>query len=671
MTSTPRLLLPPTVATLLLSLCVVLFAFHPMTPAVPQWGLDASWVTVMGEAASRHLRWGLDLAFPYGPASSLLTGYEDSRYLTRTLPTMVVVSLAFGWGAVRLLTSGGETPRSGVPVAAVVTFAITIAGTRGFPDVPLLMLPLLPFLLVVTPSFPNRVDRVASAVLAFVVGVTGMAKMSIAILAMPLLAAADVSLMVRYRVPCLVLFFIVGFASAGASLGQTFEDLPVAIARQWDVVAGYSEAMAVDGSRLELLAFVIAAGSLLGLAAWVEARAASSTKTGYGWGLLRVAGLALVVFMLLKAGFVRQDLHTIIAWNGLAMVTVLAVWTRDRFWTRGARFVTLSVSLAVVLLVGPAMMTSIAPEGTRVAAVLKLYDAWLLREPILQLEIATTALVDPPGFVGHLDDLRNAAVTKITDLFPLPELDGRIDTIPSMQSRIITNGLDYAPRPSFQEYSTYTRGLSEANRRFVEGPLAPEWILFGPEPGGVDLTIDARYSNFAEGALWPDLLRLYRPERRIETWLALKRRDHPVATNMADPQRSIIAFNQLVEVATAPATFVRIAVHPNLLGRLAGVLFRPAPLTMAVQFADGHRHLYQFITGIGEAGFVMSPLVQDADGFLALAAGEPASPDHVVVAFSINALPKLQRFFEPDIEVETTALHVEPARIEDTASPPG
>ena len=67
----------------------------------------------------------------------------------------------------------------------------------------------------------------------------------------------------------------------------------------------------------------------------------------------------------------------------------------------------------------------------------------------------------------------------------------------------------------------------------------------------------------------------------------------------------------------------------------------------------------------------MSPLVRDADGFLALAAGEPASPENVVVAFSIDALPKLQRFFEPDIEIESTALQVEPTLIDDAANPPG
>ncbi len=666
----PRLQLPRSVAILLLSLCVALFAFHPMTPAVPQWGLDASWVTVMGEAASRHLRWGVDLAFPYGPAASLLTGYEDSRYLTRTLPIMLALSLAFGWGAVLVFASGQQDSRSGVPAAALASFAITIAGTRDFPDIALLMLAFLPFLLTVTPSRPGRAGALASAVLCFAVGVTGMAKMSIAVLAIPLFVMGDITLLVRHRVPCLLLCFIIGFTSAGAFFGQTFADLPIAIARQWDVVAGYSEAMAADGSRLELLAFVIAAALLLAFAAWAEAKAARSGGTPFGWGLLRVVGLALIVFMLFKAGFVRQDLHTLIAWNGLAMATVLTVWSRVRYWARGLAVVALSAALAVVLVLCPAMMTASAPSEARAAAAIKLYDAWLVTEPTGQLKTAATALVDPQGFAGHLDDLKLSAVAKMTEFYPLPKLDGGVDTIPSMQSRIIANGLAYAPRPGFQEYSTYTRGLAEANRRFIEGPLAPKWILFGPEPGGVDLTIDARYSNFAEGALWPDLLRLYRPERRIETWLALKRREHPAAIRTEDWQRTSIGFNQSVETGTEPATFMKITVHPNLLGRLAGLLFRPAPLTMAVNFADGHRHLYQFITGIGAAGFVMSPLVQDADGFLALAAGEPASPDHVVVAFSIEALPKLQRFFEPEIEVERTALHIEPAQIDAAATTP-
>ncbi len=388
------------------------------------------------------------------------------------------------------------------------------------------------------------------------------------------------------------------------------------------------------------------------------------------WGLLRLAGLALVLFMLFKAGFVRQDLHTLIAWNGLAMTAVLAFWSRHEYWARHLAIITQSASVAIVLLVCPALVVAVAPPDARASTALSLYDAWLLKEPAVQLNAALAALSDPLSFAATVAENKRAALAKITELFPLPALDGRVDTIPSMQSRIIANGLDYAPRPSFQEYATYTRGLADANLKFLEGPQAPDWILFGPEPGGNGLTINARYQNFAEGALWPDLLRLYRPERRIDTWVALKRRDRPAAMGTEDVRRATVTFNQPVAIGTALPTFVRITAHPNLLGRLAGLLFRPAPLTLAVQFADGHRHLYQFITGIGEAGFVMSPLVQDADGFVALAAGEPASPDHVVVAFSIDALPKLQRFFEPEIEIETTVLHVDPARIDDATTTP-
>ena len=450
-------LLPKSIAILLLSLCLALFAFHPMTPAVPQWGLDASWVAVMGEAANRHLRWGADLAFPYGPASSLLTGYEDSRYLTRTLPTMLAVSLGFGWGAVLLFTSGERHARAGTPAVAVGTFAIAIAGSRGFPDVPLILLPLLPFLLTVAPSGPRGVDALSSAVLAFVVGVTGMAKMSFVVLALPLFVMGDATLLIRHRFPFLVPLFLIGFACAGAALGQTFEGLPVAMLRQWDVVAGYSEAMAVDGSRPELLTFVIAAGLLLAFAARAEAKVAQLGGTPLGWGLLRVVGLALAVFMLFKAGFVRQDLHTLIAWNGLAIAALLTLWSRYRFWARGPAIIAISAALAVVLLVCPAIMISTAPPGTRVAAAAKLYDAWLLTEPAAQLRAAANALVDPPGFADALADTKNAALAKITDLFPLP---------PSMA---VSTRSPRCRAASSRTASITSRGRASRNTRPIHG----------------------------------------------------------------------------------------------------------------------------------------------------------------------------------------------------------
>jgi hypothetical protein len=39
-----------------------------------------------------------------------------------------------------------------------------------------------------------------------------------------------------------------------------------------------------------------------------------------------------------------------------------------------------------------------------------------------------------------------------------------MDAIPSIQSALIAHGLRYVPRPSIQQYATYTRRLIEKNR---------------------------------------------------------------------------------------------------------------------------------------------------------------------------------------------------------------
>lgn len=106
------------------------------------------------------------------------------------------------------------------------------------------------------------------------------------------------------------------------------------------------------------------------------------------------------------------------------------------------------------------------------------------------------------------------------------------------------------------------------------------------------------------------------------------------------------------------AVFATVDVRPTLAGRLAGLLFRPAPLWMSVTFADGHAHSYQFISGIGRAGFVLSPLVPDAAGFAALAEGAAPPPERRVTAIAIHAPRRAGWLFEPGIAVVLQTLNV-------------
>ncbi len=88
-----------TAASLLLCAAVLIFVFQPFTPAMPRAGFDPSWVAVMGEAADRPARWGVDTMFTYGPASPLVTGYYNAAFFTRTLPLLVGFAALFGWCA--------------------------------------------------------------------------------------------------------------------------------------------------------------------------------------------------------------------------------------------------------------------------------------------------------------------------------------------------------------------------------------------------------------------------------------------------------------------------------------------------------------------------------------------------------------------------------------------
>lgn len=54
-------------AAVLLGAWLSIAAFHPFTPAVPQPGLDGSWVAALGEAADRGLRWGPTSPSPTAP----------------------------------------------------------------------------------------------------------------------------------------------------------------------------------------------------------------------------------------------------------------------------------------------------------------------------------------------------------------------------------------------------------------------------------------------------------------------------------------------------------------------------------------------------------------------------------------------------------------------------
>ncbi|RYC29153.1 hypothetical protein D3273_25475 [Lichenibacterium minor] len=616
------------------------FVFHPLTPALPRAGIDPSWIAVMGEAADRPARFGLDTAFTYGPASPVVTGYLNAAWLIRTVPLQLGFSALFGWCAA-LLVAARRPGRAACEGTAAC--ALMLAAARGTPDALFLALP-FPVLLLALRREPRRAEVAASWLGAAALGLTAMVKMSFPLAALPLLALADGAGLARRRVPRFLPLFALGIAAGALLYGQRLSDLPAYAATQGEVVAGYAAAMAVDGPDWDLQSFVLSALALL-------ATAVLAPRGPGRWPA--AAGLGVALLFLFKAGFIRHDMHSTIAWTGLALLGTLLAWSR---LPRHAALGVTAAACLVVLVYEPIVTVRQSLREGRGAALARLYaDA-----PGVVADQAAAgwdALRDPASFRARLDARKASAWAGIAQAMPLGDLPGTVDILPSAQTAVLAAGLDYRGRPSFQEYSTYTASLAAGNRAFLEGSAAPRWVLFGPESPEGYMGIDSRFPALAEGPLWPDLLRLYRPDHRIGGLVALERRAMPAPLPLGPVRDAVARFGGTVPVGGGPA-WATVDVRPNLAGRILSALFRPPLLTLAVTLDDGAVRRFRLVPALATAGFLLSPLVDNASDYEALAAGRAAGAARRVAGFAVETSSAGQWFYAPEIAVTLRSLDV-------------
>ncbi len=363
-------------------------------------------------------------------------------------------------------------------------------------------------------------------------------------------------------------------------------------------------------------------------------------------------GTAFVLAIGVKAGFIRADTHTQIAWSllGLAGLAVAIGLVLPRS-AIGAGLISVS-SLAVLWIVGPLFLLVATDRTSGLAALPDIY-----RDMGVDLAVETGAwarfLESPSGFAAAARAAKGESWAEIRVAQPLPKLDGGVDILPSEQSAVLAAGLDYHPRPSFQEYSTYTTGLIAANGAFYSGDRAPDWVIFGA--GG----LDDRYPTSTEGALWPDLLQRYEPQRRVGSWVALRRRAVPLPDVLGPPIHMDAMLGQRIVLPISGLVFARVSVKKTLLGRIAAAVFRPPALSVRVVLTGRDEQSYRFIPAIAAGGFLLSPLLTDAAGFagLAFGFGQDAGGTEIT-ALTIGGSSWARFFYDPAVSVELRSVTV-------------
>ena len=229
------------------------------------------------------------------------------------------------------------------------------------------------------------------------------------------------------------------------------------------------------------------------------------------------------------------------------------------------------------------------------------------------------AVSDPGGWLSRRLQDRAASLAAMARTSPVAGIEGTIDSIGSIQASLIAAGLSYLPRPTIQEYTTYTKALIHRNRAFFADANGPRYVLFEAA------AIDERYPALAEGASWPILLSAYAPERMGIGDVLLRRRAAPIGDLLDSPVGGSGELGAPLPIEFGPdPVFLSLDVKPTLIGRIADLLLKPSFLYLGVTTSQGSEQIYRLIPAIAREGFIASPVVRTNSDFVRLAEGTSA-----------------------------------------------
>ncbi|MHB8271384.1 hypothetical protein [Bradyrhizobium sp.] len=579
-------------------------------------GLDASWRAASSYAVEKGLSFGSEIVFTSGPLSALY----HRIYPFKLAP--VIVALDVIWAAVfivqlwKIFTSLLEAKAKRLFLWLSLAFLVVIA--------PQLLRDGLMLFFIFCTTYLYSIRKAGTSFLIASIIVTAalcMAKFSMNALALPALVIVDLLSLSRRQIPYKTAVFLLCLAGLFVVSGQPLSGLPDYFQASLEVSSGYSAAMSIDGSWRELLGWLATASMTFSIVLLVNWPA--MTSGGLDRWTVVVQSLLLVGYflVLLKAGFVRHDAHSYIAWSALFLaIPLLATTCGAVRWKYDPLFVPLVICFIVLFV----------PYAKQ--------SRWNAFNPVGIVDRSIASIQTMARFVGHprrwMADNEfelKASQERIRLQANMPYVSGSVDVIPSRQSEVIASGLDYTPRPTIQEYTAYSRALIERDRAFFRSIKAPDYVFFAPG------SIDGRHPASAEGPLWPLLLQRYEPFERRFDLLVLRKRPQPLPDLLKE---AVVRQARLGEPVVVPPTsapmFVKIDVKYNVLGRVAELLFKPPNVTLRATYDGGSTEQYRLIPGIAREGSVLVPTVRSPFEFLQLysaVAGNSPRP----IAFEVEA----------------------------------
>ena len=604
-----------------------LFVSAPFYPQFPILDWGSSWEYAINQAIFQNMVFGRDVISTIGPLASVYTHMYHPASDSSMLGVSIFVAAAFFAGCLAL--SRGN----------YLILALPLILSQSETDAFFFCLPFL-FLLVVTQwtTGETKTSTFTWGLIAFIgtaVALLPLVKASFSVL---VVACGGLTLILIGRrsiaaAALLAIWAIVTITIAWCWIGQPLSGLPGYFLALRPIISGYSEAMSLTGSLIPVIAYLASA-----LVIWLAFVVDASSRFGK-LTIVLALGLAIVLFVAFKEGFVRHDSHVLVAGATLLVSSFILLLTFR------------SPLFAVVMIVGIGGWAAVDSEQTDVdpvSAVVRftsdLSGSW---------EGLWKRVFDPAYFPKRFED----ADAEIRSKLPLPATNGSVDLYPYDQSAVFAAGQKWSPRPVIQSYIAYTPSLAELDRDHLKGAAAPDRVYFSISP------LDGRYPSLDDGASWPELIARYRATTYFGEYAVMEKRSKPIAVDVGASllDEKDASFGEQVPIPTTNAPiWARIDVAPTVMGRLVLALYKLPPLYLVVNYANGSTEDFRFIPGEARSGFLLSPTVRNSVDFLALQSTRREDFFKDRIPISIGITGRLKYLWKPKYSITLSELKFQP-----------
>ena len=581
------------------------FVSMPWQPEGFSFGLDESYKVAINYAFAKNVQFGSDFIYTYGPYGVLWWEKLFPETYNSAMAGRFFLGLAMGAGLWTILMACWRRQKGSA--FFLIPFLFFFPGSGMSMDtfyIVLTVLPLLAFFYV-----EEVRARWLSPTLSFLVisvSLVGLIKQTYLTLGVAVMLAIAIGQIWRRRSPPTYLFvYLAGLLSFWLLAGQDVRNIGAYLANAAQIVKGFSATMGLPGPTVDILLYLVGAGSffaLVVLATWRDRHRSE---------LLSVAVLALVLFLVFKSAFVRHDAghveQSVVTSIPIACLYSALLWPEltRLVWRPFWRTVPLVAIAWVLLLVNAQYVFATYPQISYsqyyAIAARKTVQSFLSARSVLSGDLLLPSL--------YQDSLDRVKVAN-----PLPELSGTTDLYPNELAVVLAHDLPYQPRPTIQSFTAYTGELAEINAAHLRSEDAAENVLFDIKP------IDERLPAAEDGLSWPELLTRYDIADMTGSFIVLKRKTAPEDYTLTPISTETVALQDWVEVPNGEgAIWAEVEVGPSLIGKLRTTLFKLSPLFMEVELASGATERYRVFPEVMQAGQLVSPLVSDRSDFAYLA----------------------------------------------------